>query len=85
MAKEVTPEELVLAYQDTFRGESGQIVLNHMAQKFGFIGRSTFVNGDPYGTHINEGHRGVMVFIGKMLMANAADQRQAARGETDEG
>lgn len=65
--REIGPEELLSSYQECFNSPAGRIVLAHLVAKFAFTNKSTNVPGDPYGTHINEGHRGVMVFIGKML------------------
>lgn len=72
----VGPEELLLAYQECFNSPAGKIVLAHLVAKFGFTVKSTNVPGDPYGTHINEGHRGVLVYIGKMLSTTTDDLKQ---------
>jgi len=83
-AREVTQEELVSAYQEWGSSPAGSIVLNHLLAKFGFISKSTNVPGDPYGTHINEGHRGVMVYIGRMMAMKPEDLKQPKRAETEE-
>lgn len=83
-AREITQEELVSAYQEWGSSPAGKIVLNHLIAKFGFINRSTNVPGDPYGTHINEGHRGVMVYIGRMMAMQPGDEKLPNRAETEE-
>lgn len=85
MAREIGMEELLAAYQECFKSPAGQIVLNHLVAKFGFISKSVNVPGDPYGTHINEGHRGVMVHIGRMMAMTPADLVKPKRATTDEG
>lgn len=82
--REITQEELVAAYQEWGASPAGKIVLNHLIAKFGFISKSTNVPGDPYGTHINEGHRGVMVYIGRMMAMTPDDLKQPKRAETEE-
>ena len=81
MAREVGPEELVVHYKDCFGTPAGKVVLAHLVAKFGFINRSTNVPGDPYGTHVNEGHRGVMVHIGRMLAMTPAEAKQQKHTE----
>ena len=85
--RHVSEEELITAYQECFNSPAGKVVLAHLAHKYGFISKSTNVPGDPYGTHINEGHRGVLVYIGKMLSVGPDDlKRQKHTEETnDEG
>jgi hypothetical protein len=41
------------------------------------------VPGDPYGTHVNEGHRGVLVYIGKMLSMTPDDMKQPTQAESE--
>jgi|TARA_R110000822_G_scaffold9747_1_gene37466 hypothetical protein len=83
VSREVGPEELLLAYQECFGSPVGKVVLTHLAHKFGFIEKSTNVPGDPYGTHINEGHRGVLVYIGKMLSMTTDDLKQPKAAESE--
>jgi len=79
--REVGPEEVLLAYQECFGSPVGRVVMAHLLTKFGFLSKSTNVPGDPYGTHINEGHRGVMVHIGKMLSMTTDDLKQPKQAE----
>lgn len=81
--REVSPEELLLLYQDCFNSPAGKVVLAHLVAKFGFTSKSTNVPGDPYGTHINEGHRGVLVYIGKMLSLTPDDLKQPKQAESE--
>lgn len=85
--REIGIEELVSAYQEWGSSPAGKIVINHLVAKFGFINKSTNVPGDPYGTHVNEGHRGVMVFIGRMMSLQPEDLKKDATADTtgDEG
>jgi hypothetical protein len=81
--REIAPEELVLLYQDCFGSPAGKVVLTHLVAKFGFTNKSTNVPGDPYGTHVNEGHRGVLVYIGKMLSMTPDDMKQPTQAESE--
>jgi len=81
--REVGPEELLLAYQECFGSPVGKVVLAHLVAKFGFTTKSTNVSGDPYGTHVNEGHRGVLVYIGKMLSMTPDDVKQPVKTESE--
>lgn len=81
MARTVGREELVELYKECFGTSAGKVVLAHLITKFGFTSRSTNVPGDPYGTHVNEGHRGVLVHIGHMLATTPDEAKQQEHTE----
>jgi hypothetical protein len=83
-ARHVDQAELIACYQECFSTEAGKIVLAHLVAKFGFTTRGTNVPGDPYGTHVNEGHRGVMVHIGAMLAKVPGDATVQRHTEDDD-
>lgn len=49
------------AYLTVFSGDAGKRVLADLRQAF--YDRSSFVPGDPYGTHVAEGERAVVLRI----------------------
>lgn len=52
----------VTAYKATFSTPHGKRVLNDLIEQSGFL-RSSYVEGDPYGTVYNEGTRGLVLYI----------------------
>lgn len=59
-------ERVVESYRAVFESPSGELVLAHLA-KHGFLFDSTFVQGDPHQTALNEGSRRMVLSIIKML------------------
>lgn len=52
-------------YYDLFSTPQGQEVLADLDARFKDI--QTYIPGDPYGTHINEGGRMIMLFIHQQI------------------
>jgi len=69
-------EELQKAYNKTFSNQEGKLVLADLRQRC-FAYAPTNVPGDPYGTHINEGMRNVLLHIEtKMKMALLTQKKE---------
>jgi hypothetical protein len=71
--KELVEDKILVqgAYQRLFGTDDGKIVLNHLI-KHGFVLQSTFVEGDPHKTSLNEGSRRLVLSI--MRKANMSPQ-----------
>lgn len=70
--REYTAEEVVLAFQDCFASESGQVVLAYLMVKFAFNTQSTYAADaagrcDSAAMAFKEGQRSVLVEMGKKL------------------
>lgn len=63
--KRLSAAQIKAAYKATFGSESGRIVLDDLLRSF--VNRTSYVPGDPYGTHVREGRREVVLRIQFML------------------
>ncbi|HMV57036.1 MAG TPA: hypothetical protein PKD38_07495 [Nitrospira sp.] len=63
------------AYRAVFETPEGEIVLTHLA-RHGFIFDTTFVQGDPQATALNEGSRRLVLSIMRMLNTDFNKLRQ---------
>ena len=79
MAREVTPSDTVMAYQDVFTSPAGQIVLADLMRRFSFTRQSTFQPGisRDIDTVFYEGQRSVLVKVGYMLDVDPVDYAAA--------
>lgn len=68
-------KKLRIAFKQAFGTEAGQVALKFLQERC-FKYQTTFVAGDPYGTHINEGARQVLTTI-EELMSDEGIQRLA--------
>ncbi len=67
--QDLTPEQekkLRIAYKQTFGSDTGNKVLQHL-QAICYKYKTTFISGDPYATHINEGARQVLLTIEELM------------------
>jgi len=63
--KELSHDELCAIYRKVFSSGLGKTVLEDLRRSYG--DRSSFIPGDPYGTHFREGQRGVYLDIIAMI------------------
>lgn len=84
--RQVQPHEVAAAYKELFASPAGQIVLQHLVAKFGFVNKTTFVPGDPMHSAVFEGQRSVMVYIGQQMAWTPEDEpdQEAVREPQDE-
>jgi hypothetical protein len=68
-------DHVASAYRAVFESPQGEIVLAHLA-KHGFVFDSTFVQGDPTATSLNEGSRRMVLSILRMLNTDFNKLRQ---------
>lgn len=73
------------AYKRVFASDDGKLVLSDLS-KFACINRPTFVPGDPFETHINEGMRRVPLRIFSFINMSDGEMMRLAhrRIERDE-
>lgn len=67
-------DRITSAYQAVFDSPEGELVLAHLAKNC-CVFDSTFVQGDPNQTALNEGGRRVVLSIFKMLNADLSKLR----------
>jgi len=72
------------AYAHVFGTPDGEIVLNHIIQN-GFVTKSTFVQGDPEQTMLNEGSRRMALSIMRMARGSSEQVKQIERELTERG
>jgi len=76
--QKLTPKEekeVRIAFMQTFGTEQGLKVLEYLQLRC-FKYQSTFIPNDPYGTHVNEGARRILLTI-EELMSNEGIQKLA--------
>lgn len=68
------------SYRAVFGTNEGRVVLMHILEN-AFVGRSTFVAGDPEQTMLNEGSRRLALSILRMSTANNDEQMRMIEKE----
>ncbi len=77
----MTPEELKLAYQQTFANEQGEKVLNDLAQRCHFF--TTTWSEKTEELAYKEGQRSVLLFINNMVKDVPPPAQQTATTEEE--